>query len=300
MRIAQIAPLYESVPPRLYGGTERVVSWLTEKLVPHWATTLLCSPAVTPSPTPRLVPCCKKALRLDPDCIDPIAAHILMLEKVFQPGGRVRPHPRSHIDYLPFSLSRRERVPCLTTLHGRLDIPELAPLYKEFREMPLVSVSDSQRKPLPWANWVGTVHHGMPSNALSLHERPGQYLAFLGRISPEKGIDHAIKIAIASGKKLRIAAKIDRADRDYYEKNIKSFMQHELVEFVGEIGNSEKDDFLGNAAHHLPLVPNSVVGTVRHRHDRSHGMRHSRHRLSLGIRTRSCSRWRLGIPRQQY
>jgi glycosyltransferase involved in cell wall biosynthesis len=261
MRIAQIAPLYESVPPRLYGGTERVVSWLTEKLVAlgHQVTLFASGDSVTNA---RLVPCCKKALRLDSHCVDPFAAHVLMLEKVFR-QAEAFDLIHSHVDYLPFSLSRRERVPCLTTLHGRLDIPELAPLYKEFREMPLVSISDSQRKPLPWANWIGTVHHGMPRDMLSLHESTGRYLAFLGRISPEKGLDHAIKIAIASGKKLRVAAKIDRADRDYYEKHIKSLMDHELVEFVGEIGNSEKDDFLGNAVALLfPIQWSEPFGLV--------------------------------------
>jgi glycosyltransferase involved in cell wall biosynthesis len=185
-----------------------------------------------------------------------------MLEKVFRQSDDFD-LIHSHIDYLPFSLIRRERVPCLTTLHGRLDIPELVPLYKEFCEVPLVSISDSQRKPLPWANWVGTVHHGMPKSTLSLHQSPGQYLAFLGRISPEKGLDHAIKIATASGMKLRVAAKIDRADREYYEKNIKPFMEHELIEFVGEIGNSEKDDFLGNAAALLfPIQWSEPFGIV--------------------------------------
>ena len=246
MRIAQVAPLYESVPPRYYGGTERVVSWLTEKLVSlgHEVTLFASGDSVTNA---HLIPACKKALRLDPDCIDPLAHHVLMIEEVFS-------HAEDfdlihfHIDYLHFSRSRRERVPCLTTLHGRLDIPDLVPLYKEYREVPVVSISDSQREPLPWVNWVGTVQHGMPANMLSLNPGKGEYLAFLGRVSPEKGIDHAIEIAIRSGMKLKIAAKIDRADREYYDAKIKPLLTHPLIEFIGEIGGSEKQEFLGNAA----------------------------------------------------
>jgi glycosyltransferase involved in cell wall biosynthesis len=246
MRIAQVAPLYESVPPRYYGGTERVVSWLTEKLVSlgHQVTLFASGDSVTNA---HLIAASKKALRLDPDCIDPLAHHVLMVEEVFS-------HAEDfdlihfHTDYLHFSRSRRERVPCLTTLHGRLDIPDLVPLYKEYREVPVVSISDAQREPLSWVNWVGTVPHGMPANMLSLNPGKGEYLAFLGRVSPEKGIDHAIEIAIRSGMKLKIAAKIDRADREYYDAKIKHLMTHPLIEFIGEIGGSEKQEFLGNAA----------------------------------------------------
>jgi glycosyltransferase involved in cell wall biosynthesis len=246
MRIAQVAPLHESVPPRYYGGTERVVSWLTEKLVAlgHEVTLFASGDSVTNA---RLVKTCKKALRLDPDCIDPLAHHVLMIEQVFAQAEEFD-IIHFHTDYLQFSLSRREKIPCLTTLHGRLDIPDLVPLYKEFREVPLVSISDAQRRPLSWANWVGTVHHGMPPRALPFHGRRGEYLAFLGRVSPEKGLDRAIRIAIGAGIPLKIAAKIDRTDQEYFDAKIKPLLQNSGVEFIGEIGNSEKSEFLGNAA----------------------------------------------------
>jgi len=246
MKIAQIAPLFESVPPRLYGGTERVVSWLTEKLVElgHDVTLFASGDSVT---TARLFPACRKALRLDADCIDPVVHHVLMMEEVFSHASDFD-LIHSHVDYLHFPLSRREQTPCVTTLHGRLDLPDLVPLYKSFRDMPVVSISDAQREPLPWANWQGTVHHGLPPKSLAFYDGPGKYLAFLGRISPEKGVDHAIEIAIRSGLPLKIAAKVDRADQDYFENKIRPLIDHPLVEFIGEIGYSEKNDFLGNAA----------------------------------------------------
>ncbi len=246
MRIAQVAPLYESVPPRLYGGTERVVSWLTEKLVSlgHDVTLFASGDSVTNA---RLVPVCKQALRLDSQCIDPMAHHTLMVEQVFNRADQFD-LIHFHIDYLPFSLSRRVQVPCITTLHGRQDLPDLVPLYREFSEVPLISISDAQRQPLPWVNWVGTVHHGLPVNSLLQKEGKGDYLAFLGRVSPEKGVDRAIEIAIRSGMKLKIAAKVDRGDREYFERKIKPLLNHPLVEFIGEIGASEKQEFLGNAA----------------------------------------------------
>jgi glycosyltransferase involved in cell wall biosynthesis len=246
MRIAQVAPLHESVPPRYYGGTERVVSWLTESLVAlgHEVTLFASGDSVTNA---QLVSSCKKALRLDPDCVDPLAHHMLMIEEVF---SRAEDFDiiHFHTDYLHFSYSRREKVPAVTTLHGRLDIPDLVPLYREFREVPLVSISDSQRKPLPWVNWVGTVHHGMAVDELALQANKGRYLAFLGRVSPEKGLQHAIEIAIRAGMPLKIAAKVDRADREYYKEEIKALRKHPLIEFIGEIGNCEKASFLGNAA----------------------------------------------------
>ena len=246
MRIAQVAPLYESVPPRLYGGTERVVSWLTEKLVSlgHDVTLFASGDSVTNA---RLVPACKKALRLESDCVDPLAHHTLMVERVFTLAEEFD-LIHFHTDYLHFPLSRRVHVPCVTTLHGRLDLPDLVPLYKEFSEVALISISDAQRRPLPWVNWLATVHHGLPAHSLSLAEGGGDYLAFLGRISSEKGVDRAIEIAIRSGTKLKVAAKIDRCDRDYFERQIKPLLDHPLIEFVGEIAASEKQDFLGNAA----------------------------------------------------
>ncbi len=245
MRIAQVAPLYESVPPRYYGGTERVVSWLTEKLVSlgHDVTLFASGDSVTNA---TLVPVCQQALRLDTRCVDPIVHHVLMMEKVFSRAEEFD-LIHFHVDYLHFSQSRRCRVPCVTTLHGRLDLPDLVPLYREFRELPVVSISQSQQKPLPWVNWAGTVHHGMPAHELKFHGARGRYLAFLGRVSPEKGLDKAIEIAIRSGIKLRIAAKVDRADQDYFNKVIKPLLDHPLIEFIGEIGHADKNEFLGNA-----------------------------------------------------
>ena len=245
MRIAQVAPLYESVPPRFYGGTERVVSWLTEKLVElgHEVTLFASGDSVTNA---RLVPGCKKALRMDPDCIDPLAHHMLMIEEVLNQAQEFD-LIHFHLDYFHFIRSRREQLPCVTTLHGRLDIPDLAPLYQEFREMPLISISNPQRGPLPWVNWVGTVHHGMPTDLLNWDEGSGNYLAFLGRVSPEKGLNHAIEIALKTAMPLKIAAKIDRADREYYQQEIKPMLNHPLIEFIGEIGRAEKSKFLGNA-----------------------------------------------------
>jgi glycosyltransferase involved in cell wall biosynthesis len=246
MRVAQVAPLYESVPPRYYGGTERVVSWLTEHLVTlgHEVTLFASGDSVTNA---HLVPCCKQALRLDPDCKDPLPHHLLMIEEVFARADDFDVI-HFHTDYLHFPRARHEKVHCVTTLHGRLDIADLVPFYKKFREMPLVSISEAQRAPLPWANWAGTVHHGMPTKSLPFFETKGSYLAFLGRVSPEKGLDRAIEIAIRSGMELKIAAKIDRADHEYFDTKIKPMLNHPLIEFIGEIGISDKSEFLGNAA----------------------------------------------------
>jgi glycosyltransferase involved in cell wall biosynthesis len=245
MRIAQVAPLWESVPPRLYGGTERLVSWLADKLsdLGHDVTLFASGDSVTKA---KLIPVCRKALRLDPSCVDPLAHHVLMVENVFSRASNFD-LIHFHIDYLHFSLSRRANVPCLTTLHGRLDLPDLVPLFKRFRRHPVVSISERQRQPLPWLNWLGTVHHGLPADSLSLHPAEGQYLAFLGRTSPEKGLDQAIEIARRSGLRLKIAAKVDRADREYFAANIKPLLSSPLIDFVGEIGIAEKNEFLGNA-----------------------------------------------------
>jgi len=249
MRIAQVAPLYESVPPLLYGGTERVVYWLTEELVRlgHDVTLFASGDSVTNA---RLVPICPRALRLNAQCKDPVAHHVVMMEEVFREAANFD-LIHSHVDYLHFSLSRRSEVPCLTTLHGRLDIPDLVPLYQTFRELPLVSISDAQRTPLPWANWQATVRHGMPRKALTLKQGDGKYLAFLGRVSPEKGLDEAIEIARRSGLRLKVAAKVDPADLEYFENRIEPLLDDDHIEFIGEIGNSEKNDFLGNAAGFL-------------------------------------------------
>ena len=245
MKIAQVAPLYESVPPKCYGGTERVVSYLTEELVRqgHEVTLFASGDSETDA---RLVPACPRSLRLDEHCQNQMAHHFVMLERVFK-----RSHDfdiiHFHVDYLHFPLSRREPVTHITTLHGRLDIPDLVPLYQEFREAPVISISNAQREPLPWANWQATVYHGLPADIYDFHPEPGSYLAFLGRISPEKRVDRAIKIARQVGMPLKIAAKVDQVDKDYFDSMIAPLLRDSLVEFVGEIGDVEKNEFLGNA-----------------------------------------------------
>jgi len=245
MRIAQVAPLFESVPPKLYGGTERVVHWLTEELVDlgHDVTLFASGDSATRA---RLVPGAPRSLRLDQGCMDQMAHHFVMLERVFG-SWRQFDLIHFHVDYIHYPLSRRYRVPHVTTLHGRLDIPDLVPLYQEFSEVPVVSISDAQRKPLPWLNWMDTVYHGFPRHLYSLNERPGNYLAFLGRVSPEKGLDRAIRIALRAGVEIKIAAKVDRADKEYFETVIRPLLSEPGVEFIGEIGQREKGDFLGNA-----------------------------------------------------
>ncbi len=252
MRIAQVAPLYESVPPRFYGGTERVVSYLTEELVRQGHEVTLFASGDS-STTAKLISRCPQALRLNPHCIDQFAHHVLMLEEVLKRCGDFD-LIHFHIDYLHFPWSRRSNLPHLTTLHGRLDIPDLVPLYREFDDMPVASISDAQRRPLPWLNWQATVHHGLPSKLYTLHTETGRYLAFLGRISPEKGVDKAIEIAKRTGIKLKIAAKVDRVDQSYFEQTIRPLMDSRWVEYIGEITDREKDEFLGNAfALILPL-----------------------------------------------
>jgi glycosyltransferase involved in cell wall biosynthesis len=261
MRIAQVAPLYESVPPRLYGGTERAVAWLTEELVRqgHEVTLLASGDSLTNA---RLVPACSRALRLDRRCIDPLAHHVRLIERVLQEKDDFD-IIHFHIDYLHFPTSRRESLPQLTTLHGRLDLPDLVPLYREFSDMPVVSISDAQRAPLPWVNWQGTVHHGMPEGVFAPNLEAGKYLAFLGRVSPEKGLDKAIEIALRAEMPLKIAAKVDRADKEYYEHDIKPLLGSELIEFIGEISDLEKNEFLGNAAAFLfPINWSEPFGIV--------------------------------------
>jgi glycosyltransferase involved in cell wall biosynthesis len=245
MRIAQVSPLYESVPPKLYGGTERVVAYLTEALVKqgHEVTLYASGDSITSA---NLIACAPRSLRLDASCIDSMARHFPMLERVFSEAGQYD-IIHFHIDYLHFPLSRRSQIRQLSTLHGRLDIPDLVPVYREYGDMPLVSISNSQRQPLNWANWKATIYHGLPDELFRLQEQPDDYLAFLGRLSEEKRPDRAIEIAKRTGMKLKIAAKIDKADREYYNTEIKPLLDHPLIEFIGEIGELEKQEFLGNA-----------------------------------------------------
>lgn len=245
MRIAQVAPLYESVPPKYYGGTERVVSYLTEELVTqgHEVTLFASGDSVTEA---RLVAASRRSLRLDKHCVDQLAHHVLMLERVFQRADEFDVI-HFHVDYLHYPLSRRLTTPHVTTLHGRLDMPDLVPLYREFRDMPVVSISDAQREPLPWAAWQGTVYHGLPENLYAFRREPGRYFAFLGRISPEKRVDRAIEIAKRLEIPLMIAAKVDQVDKEYFESYVEPLLRDPLVEFVGEIGEGEKEAFLGNA-----------------------------------------------------
>ncbi len=245
MRIAQVAPLYESVPPKYYGGIERVVSYLTEELVRqgHEVTLFASGDSVTKA---RLVAPCRRSLRMDKQCVDQLVHQILMLELVFKDTSRFD-IIHFHIDYLHFPLSRRQSTPHVTTLHGRLDIPDLVSLYQEFKEIPVISISDAQRDPLPWLNWQGTVYHGLPDDLYTFRPEPGKYLAFLGRISPEKRVDRAIDIAKRIAMEIKIAAKVDATDREYFDDVIAPLLHDPLVEYVGEIGEGEKDEFLGNA-----------------------------------------------------
>jgi len=246
VRIAQVSPLYESVPPKLYGGTERVVSFLTEELVRqgHDVTLFASGDSQTAA---ELVACSPRALRLDEGCIDQMAHHMRMLGEVEARAGDFD-IVHFHIDYLHFPSTRISGLPHVTTLHGRLDIPDLVPLYETFPEMPLVSISNSQRRPLPFANWCATVYHGLPPQIYTFNPGPGRYLAFLGRISPEKRVDRAIEIAKRVGMPLKIAAKVDKADAAYYDEHIKPLLDHPLIEYIGEINEQQKSQFLGEAA----------------------------------------------------
>jgi len=245
MKIAQVAPLYESVPPKLYGGTERVVSNLTEALVEdgHDVTLFASGDSQTSA---QLLPCCTQSLRLNSDCVDQLAHHFVMLQEVMDRADEFD-IVHFHVDYLHFPMSRMANLPHVTTLHGRLDLRDLVPLYRKYRDMPVISISQAQRKPLCWANWVGNVYHGLRPQSLALGQGKGQYLAFLGRIAPEKRVDRAIEMAVATGMTLKIAAKIDRVDRDYFESDIKHLLTQPGIEFIGEIGEEQKADFLGNA-----------------------------------------------------
>jgi glycosyltransferase involved in cell wall biosynthesis len=252
MKIAQVAPLYESVPPKCYGGTELVVSYLTEGLLRrgHEVTLFASGDSITGA---RLYAVCERALRAQ-KVKDPLAYHVRLLGMVARRAEEFD-LIHFHIDYLHFPVMRYLTTKAVTTLHGRLDIPDLIPLHREYQDMRTIAISKSQRSFLPSANWVGTVHHGMPVDLFRPPDlnQEGKYLAFLGRISPEKGLDRAIEIARRVGMPLRIAAKIDAADQEYFDSKIRHLLNDPLVEYIGEITQHEKPEFLGNA--HALLFP---------------------------------------------
>jgi glycosyltransferase involved in cell wall biosynthesis len=245
MRIAQVAPLAESVPPKLYGGTERVVSWLTEEFVRqgHEVTLFASGDSETSA---KLVAYAPRGLRLA-GIRDHTSSLLVMISDIRRRASEFD-MIHFHVDQLHVPLFADIRRKCITTLHGRLDLPDFHPIHRAFPYMPLVSISDNQRLPMPpGLNWVATVHHGMPSNAFAFHPKPGSYLAFLGRMSPEKGPDRAIEVARRAGIPLKMAAKVDPVDQDYFEQAIRPLLDDPLVEFIGEISQREKDAFLGNA-----------------------------------------------------
>jgi glycosyltransferase involved in cell wall biosynthesis len=245
LRIAQVAPLYESVPPKLYGGTERVVAYLSEELSRrgHEVTLFAAGDSTAAATIETTHP---KSLRATGMVPWGNSLHLPMLSEVFDHAERFDVI-HCHLDYWSFPFARRVKTPTVTTLHGRLDIPELLDVYRYYSEASVVSISDAQREPLPELNWVGTVHHGLPADQLTFHSGRGKYLAFLGRIAPEKRPDLAIEIARRAGIPLKIAAKVDVVDQEYFDSKIRPLLKTEGVEFIGEIGEREKSDFLGNA-----------------------------------------------------
>ena len=246
MRIAQVSPLFESVPPKLYGGTERVVSFLTEALVDlgHDVTLFASADSRTRA---TLVPCAPRSLRLDAGCRDALAWHLAMLEQVVERAPEFDV-VHFHLDYLSFPYVRRCAIPHLATMHSRLDVADLQPIFRCFADVPVVSISDAQQTPLPFANWCGTVYHGLPLDLYRFRAKSAGYLAFLGRLSPEKRVDRAVEIARRLDMPLKVAAKIDGKDQEYYERQVKPLFADPRVEFIGEIGEKDKGEFLGNAA----------------------------------------------------
>jgi glycosyltransferase involved in cell wall biosynthesis len=248
MRIAQVAPLTEAVPPRLYGGTERVVHWLTEELVALGNDVTLFASGDSQT-SGKLEATWPKALRLDGSVRDPNALHMVMLERVRRKcDDEEFDFLHFHLDYYPFSLFSRQPTPFLTTLHGRLDLPEHQPVFTTFSDIPVISISNAQRRPVPQANWTRTIYHGLPEKLLMPQSVNPSYLAVLGRIAPEKGVDRAIRIALRCGIPLKIAAKVDRADQEYYDELIKPLIESSpLIDYIGEIGDHEKSNFLSGA-----------------------------------------------------
>jgi glycosyltransferase involved in cell wall biosynthesis len=246
MKIAQIAPLMEAIPPRLYGGTERIVAYLCDELTAlgHDVTLFASADSTTKATIEPVWPC---ALRLDDSIRDYLAPHVVMLERLARRAAEFD-IVHLHVDYLAYPIMRRSGVPFLATLHGRLDLPELRRIYETFPEVPVVSISNAQREPLPQANYVATIQHGIPELGMPLRLEEASYLAFLGRISPEKAPDAAIRIAAKAGKRIKIAAKVDRVDQQYFAERIDPLLAMPHVEFIGEIGDDQKARFLGNAA----------------------------------------------------
>jgi glycosyltransferase involved in cell wall biosynthesis len=259
MQIAQIAPLTEAIPPKLYGGTERIISWLVDELVALGHEVVLFASGDSQT-SAKLEACWSKALRLDGSVRDANALHMAMLEQV-----RQRAHGfdflHFHLDYYPFSLFARQHTPFVTTLHGRLDLPEHRVVFATFPSIPVISISDAQRRPVSRARWIRTIHHGLPEQLLTPQPVKPTYFAFLGRISPEKAVDQAIWIAKRCGLPLKIAAKIDAVDRDYFESEIRKLLTPPDIEYIGEISDSEKSSFLSGAV--ALLAPIACVGPTQ-------------------------------------
>ena len=245
MRIAQVAPLIESVPPKHYGGTERIVSYLIEELVRagHEVTLFASGDSVTNA---RLIAPFRRSVRKNERCKDPMAREVILIDHVVE-HAREFDVIHFHTGYLHFAVSRHLPVPHVTTLHGRLDMLDLVRVFDRFRDVPVISISDSQREPVPWANWQATIYHGLPNDLFRFYPDRGDYLAFLGRISPEKRADRAIEIAKRIDMPLKIAAKVDRADRRYFKRVVEPLLNDPHVEWVGEISDQHKNEFLGNA-----------------------------------------------------
>jgi glycosyltransferase involved in cell wall biosynthesis len=245
MKIAQVAPLWERVPAQRYGGKERIISYLTEELVRLGHEVTLFA-AADSSTSATLHPICPTSLRYTPPLSISDAPYALLMERAFGDGAGQFDLIHSHIDLLGFPLIRRCPTSVLTTLYDRLDLHGLIPAFQRFSELPVVSLSDAQRRTMPWINWQGTIHHGLPRDLYSMHPHVGTYLAYLGRIAPGRGVEHAIEVARRTDMPIRIAAKVDSADQGYFE-HIAPLFEHPLVEYVGEIDDAEKDDFLGEA-----------------------------------------------------
>ena len=245
MRIAQVAPLVESVPPKHYGGTERIVAYLTDELVRlgHKVTLFASGDSVTSA---ELIPVCRRSFRQNKRATDYLSREVLLMDYVMQRAGEFDVI-HFHTGCSHYLISRHLPIPHVTTLHGRLDTPELLRLYERFREMPMVSISNAQRTPWPCANWEATIYHGLPKDLFRFHPEPDNYLAFLGRVSPEKRVDRAIEIAKRVGMPLKIAAKVDPVDRRYFKREIEPLLNDPHIKWLGKISDKDKDEFLGKA-----------------------------------------------------